>query len=97
VDRGLLKSRLVALTELCVHQQNSVDRSELKELPAIGARCSIRVIKEGSEVILVYEPEIADASRRLIFESASGQIAITKFPVTWRALGEKELLLLRGD
>src|SRR4051812_20271303 len=58
------------------------------------SRCAMRVLRNGNETVLVYQPETGD-SPTLVFESTGVSVSLDKFPADWRRLTDPELLRLR--
>jgi hypothetical protein len=69
-------------------------RPSPREAPAANRRCTIRVVHDSGDVVLVYEPELNLEKRELVFESESGCRRVSDFPNDWRRLGDAELLAL---
>src|SRR5437868_4907741 len=93
-------------TDICSRVGSSVaecepvpSESEIRATAAGGrapaaSRCAMRVLRNGSETVLVYQPETGD-SAALVFESTGTSVSLDKFPADWRRLSDPELLRLR--
>jgi hypothetical protein len=55
----------------------------------------MRVIHDGDDVILVYEPEVSLARRMLIIESPAERTLIAHYPMDWQRLSDGDLLALK--
>ena len=62
-------------------------------------RCTMRVLKDGEGMVLVYEAEPAANAgpRSLVFESGKGRFRLDQYPQTWRIMSDHELLSLIGS
>jgi hypothetical protein len=59
-------------------------------------RCTMRVLKDGNDMVLVYEaePAVNAGPRSLVFESSKGRFRLDTYPPEWRRMGDRELLAL---
>ena len=80
-----------------MNAQAAVRREPADGLPIGGSRCAIRVVQNGSDFVMVYEPESRGTTPQLVFEDNSGIKRLSRFPTTWRRLSDAELLRLRPD
>jgi hypothetical protein len=58
------------------------------------SRCTMRMLRNGTDVILVYQAETGGAPA-LVFESTGISVSLPRFPADWRRLSEADLLRLR--
>jgi hypothetical protein len=55
----------------------------------------MRMLRNGSEMVLVYQAEEGEA-QTLVFEAAGTSVSLERFPADWRRLSDPELLKLRA-
>jgi hypothetical protein len=79
-------------------QEITTDRELTSGRAPGNRRTTMRVIRKGQGMILIYESEpsaTAPGSRALVFESAHGSAKTDVFPLDWRFLADEELLQLQ--
>jgi len=67
--------------------------------PSLGnQRCAMRMVRDGNDVVLVYELEPSKANPTppaLVFESRRETSRLVEYPKSWRRLTPEQLLALR--
>ena len=72
--------------------------NERKGAPSLGQRTALRMIRDGDDVILVYESEPSKANpapAALVFESRRECLRLSDYPNEWRRFTPEQLLALR--